>query len=95
MSAGKQAASSSPVPDLDRPFRSAPLSLRQLAAVHGEIDVDSSRQAAVLAKYGITTHTKNALDEELRTACARHPEAAQAWEQACATYRAWKQQAKR
>ena len=84
-----------PASDPERPFQGAALTTQQFAAVRVEIELDPAKAPAILAQYGLTPETNRALDQELRAACARDPAVARAWEQAYATYLAWKREAGR
>lgn len=73
----------------EQPFRAAPLSIRQYAAVRVQTDLDPSGTDRILEQYGLTAALQQALDEELRTICAQDADMARAWEHAYDTYLAW------
>jgi hypothetical protein len=58
--------------------------------VRVEVELDPSRELAVLQHYGLTAAELRAIDAELAEVCATTPGVARAWDAARAQYLAWK-----
>jgi hypothetical protein len=74
----------------ERRFTAAPLTLRQLAAIHVELELAPARIATVLAHYHLTAEIKARLDAELAAWTAGDASVRVQWTEACHRYRAWR-----
>jgi hypothetical protein len=75
---------------LDRRFTSAPLTLRQLAAIHVELELAPANHASVLGHYHLTSDSKSRIDRELVVWLGRDDSLRGAWDEALLQYRAWR-----
>ncbi|MFS8067980.1 MAG: hypothetical protein ACMG6S_16625, partial [Byssovorax sp.] len=90
-----------PFPGADRPKATIPaasavqvgnfpqLSVEQYASLHVELAALPGRSTEVLDRYRITEEQRHRLDAHWTARMATEPALRQAWEGACAAYKAW------